>query len=91
MQESGGAGSGWREQLMVRPKGKNWLGILKEYQKGQGGQRDPETWVPRGGHGPHHAGPGRPCVLRAAFDYMKRHKPRGLDLIGVCFPHKKIV
>lgn len=71
VQGSERGGSWWREQLMVRLRGKYWLGTLKEYQKGQGGQRGQETHAPRGGHGPHHAGPGRPCIGGCIWLHLK--------------------
>lgn len=42
MHESGGDGPRWREQLMLRPKGKGWFVTSEEHQKGQCGQRSCE-------------------------------------------------
>lgn len=62
MHESGGDGPRWREQLMLRPKGKGCSVTSEKHQKGQCGQRSCERWAPRSRQGPHHPGPGRGCI-----------------------------
>lgn len=42
MHESGGDGPRWREQLMLRPKGKGCSVTSEKHQKGQCGQRSCE-------------------------------------------------